>query len=96
MDRALPYASEEGRDMAGAITALMCGEAYPQSSRVAERMGPFAGYEENREPMLEVIRIHRKAIRGINPRQGQPEFVMAAQEAWDTRRNARAHYSITN
>src|SRR2546425_10970479 len=45
MSMALPYDSEEGRAMAGAITALMCGEAYAQSSRVAERMGPFPGYE---------------------------------------------------
>jgi len=40
MSMALPYDSDEGRDMAGAISALMCGEAYAQSSRIAERMGP--------------------------------------------------------
>src|SRR5438445_13789514 len=59
MSMALPYDSDEGRDMAGAITALMCGEAYAQSSRIAERMGPFPGYEVNREPMLDAIRMHR-------------------------------------
>src|SRR5258708_7007663 len=63
MSMALPYDSEEGRDVAGAITALMCGEAYAQSSRIAERMGPFPGYEVNREPMLDVIRMHRAAMR---------------------------------
>src|SRR5258708_6951150 len=84
MSMALPYDSDEGRDMAGAITALMCGEAYAQSSRVAERMGPFAGYEENREPMLEVIRMHREAMRGIKPQHVQTELFMAAQESWDT------------
>src|SRR5258706_9003984 len=52
MSMALPYDSDEGRDVAGAITALMCGEAYAQSSRIAERMGPFPGYEVNSEPML--------------------------------------------
>ena len=46
---ALPYDSDEGRDVAGAVTALMCGEAYAQSARVAERMGPFPGYAVNRE-----------------------------------------------
>src|ERR1700722_5103098 len=60
MSMALPYDSEEGGDMAGAITALMCGEAYAQSSRIAERMGPFPGYEVNLEPMLDVIRMHRE------------------------------------
>src|SRR5258707_699024 len=48
MSLALPYDSDEGRDMGGAITALMCGEAYAQSSRIAERMGPFPGYAVNR------------------------------------------------
>src|SRR5207249_4220380 len=50
MSMALPYDSDEGRDMSAAITALMCGEAYAQSSRIAEKMGPFPGYEVNREP----------------------------------------------
>jgi ribonucleoside-diphosphate reductase alpha chain len=83
MSLALPYDSEEGRDMAGAITALMCGEAYAQSSRIAEKMGPFPGYEVNRDPMLDVIRMHRDAIRGIKPEHVQPELFMAAQESWD-------------
>src|SRR6202163_1218284 len=84
MSMALPYDSPEGRDMAGAITALMCGEAYAQSSRIAERMGPFPGYEVNREPMLDVMRMHRDAMRGIKPEHVQTELFMAAQESWDT------------
>jgi ribonucleoside-diphosphate reductase alpha chain len=84
MSMALPYDSPEGRDMAGAVTALMCGEAYAQSSRIAERMGAFPGYEVNREPMLEVIRMHREAMRGIQPEHVQPELFLAAQESWDT------------
>jgi len=84
MSMALPYDSDEGRDMAGAITALMCGEAYAQSSRIAERMEPFPGYEVNREPMLDVIRMHRDAMRGIKPEHVQPELFLAAQESWDT------------
>jgi ribonucleoside-diphosphate reductase alpha chain len=83
MSMALPYDSDGGRDVAGAVTALMCGEAYAQSARVAERMGPFAGYEENREPMLDVIRMHRNAMRGIKPENVQTELYMGAQESWD-------------
>jgi ribonucleoside-diphosphate reductase alpha chain len=83
MSMALPYDSDEGRDVAGAVTAMMCGEAYAQSARVAERMGPFPGYEENREPMLDVIRMHRSAMRGIKPENVQTELYMGAQEAWD-------------
>ncbi|HTC43053.1 MAG TPA: vitamin B12-dependent ribonucleotide reductase [Candidatus Acidoferrales bacterium] len=84
MSMALPYDSGEGRDVAGAVTALMCGEAYAQSARVAERLGPFPGYEENREPMLDVIRMHRQAMRGIKPENVQSELYMGAQRAWDS------------
>jgi ribonucleoside-diphosphate reductase alpha chain len=84
MSMALPYDSPEGRDMGGAVTALMCGEAYAQSARMAERLGPFPGFEENREPMLDVIRMHRDAMRGIQPEHVQPELFLAAQESWDT------------
>jgi len=84
MSMALPYDSDEGRDVAGTITALMCGEAYAQSSRIAERMGAFPGYEVNREPMLDVVRMHRDAMRGIKPEHVQTELFMAAQDSWDT------------
>ncbi|GAC1700890.1 MAG: vitamin B12-dependent ribonucleotide reductase [Candidatus Acidiferrum sp.] len=83
MSMALPYDSDEGRDVAASITALMCGEAYAQSARIAESMEPFAGYEVNREPMLEVIRMHRDAIRGIKPDHVQSDLFLAAQESWD-------------
>jgi ribonucleoside-diphosphate reductase alpha chain len=88
MSMALPYDSDEGRDVAGAVTALMCGEAYAQSSRIAEKMGPFSGYAVNREPMLDVIRMHRDSVRGIKPEHVQPELFLAAQESWD---DALAH-----
>jgi ribonucleoside-diphosphate reductase alpha chain len=83
MSMALPYDSDEGRDVAGAITAMMCGEAYAQSARIAERMGPFPGYEVNRDPMLDVIRMHREAMRGIKPEHVQTELFLGAQESWD-------------
>src|SRR6266849_6176528 len=83
MSMALPYDSEEGRDVAGAVTALMCGEAYAQSARVAERLGPFPGYAVNREPMLDVIRMHRSAMRGIKPEHVQSELFIGAQASWD-------------
>ncbi len=83
MSMALPYDSPEGRDVAGAVTALMCGEAYAQSARVAERMGPFPGYAMNREPMLDVIRMHRESVRGIKPENVQPQLMLAAQQSWD-------------
>lgn len=67
MAQGLPYDSDEGRAMAGAITAIMHLEAYAQSARLAERLGPFAEFERNREPMLQVIEMHRDAVRAIHP-----------------------------
>ena len=59
MAQGMPYDSDGGRAWAAAITALMTGHAYATSARTAARMGPFAGYAENREPMLNVLRMHR-------------------------------------
>jgi ribonucleoside-diphosphate reductase alpha chain len=96
MSMALPYDSDEGRDVSGAITALMCGEAYAQSSRIAERMESFPGYAVNREPMLDVIRMHRDAMRGIKPEHVQTELFMAAQESWDTALSNGEKYGFKN
>ena len=79
----VPYDSDEGRDMCGAVTALMTGEAYAQSSRVAERLGAFAGYAKNREPMLGVMRMHRDSLRPIKEENVQPNLLRAARESWD-------------
>jgi ribonucleoside-diphosphate reductase alpha chain len=84
MALAVPYDSDQGRDICAAITALMTGEAYAQSARVAERMGPFKGFPTNREPMLDVIRMHRDALRPIKPENVQASLLRAAQESWDT------------
>jgi ribonucleoside-diphosphate reductase alpha chain len=61
----------------------MTGHAYTTSGRIAARMGPFAGYEQNREPMLRVIRQHREAAQGIDGKEVPPYLLEAAQSAWD-------------
>jgi ribonucleoside-diphosphate reductase alpha chain len=84
MAEGIPYDSPEGRAYAAAITSLMCGEAYLQSARVAEALGPFPGYPVNREPMLEVIAMHRDAAHRV-PTRGVPlELRRAATDSWDT------------
>jgi len=83
MSLALPYDSDAGRDFCGAITALMTGESYAQSARIAERMGPFGGYPRNRDAMLDVIRMHRDSLRPIKEEHVQPSLLHAAQESWD-------------
>jgi ribonucleoside-diphosphate reductase alpha chain len=83
MSLALPYESEGGRDFCGAITALMTGESYAQSARIAERMGPFGGYLRNREAMIDVIRMHRDSLRPIKEEHVQPTLLRAAKKSWD-------------
>ncbi len=68
MSIGIPYDSDRGRDYAGAISAVMCGQAYLTSARIAESTGPFPGYAKNEEPFLEVIRMHRDSVHGINHR----------------------------
>ncbi|HKB13197.1 MAG TPA: vitamin B12-dependent ribonucleotide reductase [Vicinamibacterales bacterium] len=84
MSRGLPYDSDAGRDYAAALTALMTGEAYAQSARIArDHGGPFTGYENNREPFLRVMRKHRDAMRDVNARNVPSDLYGAARTAWD-------------
>ena len=84
MSRGLPYDSDAGRAYAAAITAVMTGEAYAQSARLArDQGGPFAGYEKNREPFLRVMRKHRDALRDINTTYVPADLRDAARQAWD-------------
>jgi len=64
MSSGIPYDSAEGRAICGAITALMTGTSYAMSAEMAGELGPFPGYDENREAMLRVIRNHRTAAHG--------------------------------
>jgi ribonucleoside-diphosphate reductase alpha chain len=94
----LAYDSDEGRAVAAALSALLSGEAYAQSARMAGRHGAFARYGENSENMLRVIRNHRRAVnnapdaeyeglhiipRGIDPAHCPPYLLDAAKAAWD-------------
>ncbi len=83
MDRGLPYDSDEGRAYAAAVTALMHGEAYAQSARVASAMGPFAGHAKNAEPMLRVIDKHRKHAHMIDSSLVPKALLQASLDVWD-------------
>ncbi len=83
MARGHGYDTDSGRAWAAAITSLMTGHAYATSARTAARMGPFAGYAENREPMLNVLNMHREANAGIDEELVPADLLSAAQHAWD-------------
>ena len=61
MRMGIPYDSDAGRAIAGALTAIMCGDAYTTSAEMAKHLGAFAGYGRNKKHMLRVIRNHRRA-----------------------------------
>ncbi|MDQ6840063.1 MAG: ribonucleoside-diphosphate reductase [Actinomycetota bacterium] len=83
MAEGLAYDSDGGRAWAGAITSLLTGHAYATSARTAARMGPFAGFTQNRDATLGVLRMHRDAAAHIDEELVPPELLSAAQEAWD-------------
>ena len=83
MSMGIPYDSDPGREVAGAITAVMCGQAYLTSSRIAEAMGPFSGYAVNAQPFLEVIRMHRDAAGRLNRNNLPTALFQGAHECWD-------------
>jgi len=105
----LPYDSDAGRDFAGTLTAILCGDAYWQSSRIAESCAPLGaatpltqatgvqggacpGFYVNREPFLDVIRMHRAEVNNIGKSKSSAEpfsvpqlevLIGAARNAWD-------------
>lgn len=84
MTKGIPYDSEEGRAWAGAITSLMSGEAYRFSSIIAKRMGTFEAYELNKEPMLQVIKMHQNASRNVDTMYLEDKKLgKEAQLVWD-------------
>ena len=94
----VPYDSRRGRALAGAMSALLTGASYAASAEIAEELGPFPGYPENRDAMLRVIRNHRRAAYGERDnfeeiatppvplsaeKCGDPALATAARNAWD-------------
>jgi len=83
MANGLAYDSDTGRNVAAALTSLMCGEAYRMSAEIAEAMGPFARYKANRKPFLEVIEMHRDAAYAVPPSGVPSDLMKAARKSWD-------------
>ncbi len=98
MSSGIPYDSAEGRALCGALTAIMTGVSYATSAEIASELGPFPGYQPNRDNMLRVIRNHRRAAHGlsegyeglsVNPvplvhaECTDPALVAHATAAWD-------------
>ena len=96
MAQGLPYDSEEGRAQAAAITALMTGQAYATSARLARRVGPFSGFHKDREGMLHVLKMHREEVSKINASEVSEELLNAAATAWDEAVELGELYGVRN
>jgi ribonucleoside-diphosphate reductase alpha chain len=83
MSKGTPYDSDEGRAIAGAITALMTGRAYRKSAEIAAAIGPYERYAENREPHNRVMRKHRAAAYELDESLRDESLLSAARRAWD-------------
>ncbi|MBU0470333.1 MAG: adenosylcobalamin-dependent ribonucleoside-diphosphate reductase [Nanoarchaeota archaeon] len=96
MLQGVPYDSDKGRTIAGALTAIMTGDSYAASAELASVLGPFERYGENKESMLRVIRNHRSAAYGFDDYEGltvKPipldqekclaELLEAVHDSWD-------------
>jgi ribonucleoside-diphosphate reductase alpha chain len=96
MSYGLPYDSDAGRALAGALTAIMTGHAYEQSAAIAAIKEPFPGYHDSRcsgvsqpvrpdnvESMLDVIRLHRHAVESIQPSEEFAYLKDEARSCWD-------------
>lgn len=92
----LPYDSDEGRAIAAAITALMTGQSYATSAKVANRIGPFAGFSKDREGMLKVLRMHRAEVSKIDASLVPEELLSAATTAWDEAVELGEIYGVRN
>ena len=110
MASGLPYDSDAGRDYAAAITAILSGEGYLQSARIAgalagnaaedtaagDAAGAFPGFARNREPMLDVIRMHRAAVNNIQARNVPEPVLAAARVCWDEALDAGTRHGYRN
>ena len=79
----IPYDSDQGRSVAGALTAILCGHAYKVSAEMAKAKGPFNGFAKNREPMLRVMGMHRDAAYAIDRDRCPEALYRAACADWD-------------
>jgi ribonucleoside-diphosphate reductase alpha chain len=94
MVNGLPYDSAEANQMASALSAILTGHGYRVSAEIAGQKEPFAGFEKNRTPMLDVMKMHRDAAYKITTTDS--ELIQAAQEDWDMAVSLGEKYGYRN
>jgi ribonucleoside-diphosphate reductase alpha chain len=96
MSLGFPYDSDGGRSFAAGVSALMSGEGYLQSARIAEAIGAFAGFSLNRQPMLRVLNKHRSHAFKISSSHVPLDLLTVAREVWDLACAAGESHGVRN
>lgn len=96
MVNSLAYDSDEARALCSAITAIMTGQAYATSAEIAKVKGAFPEYAKNREPMMDVINLHRDAAYEIDVEKCAKDLIDAARVVWDAALSTGAKYGFRN
>ena len=96
MAQGLPYDSAEGRAQAAAITALLTGHSYATSAKIAAKVGPFAGFNRDREGMIRVLKQHREEVSRIDASLVSEDLLNAAANAWDEAVELGEKYGVRN
>ncbi|MBU0760353.1 MAG: vitamin B12-dependent ribonucleotide reductase [Nanoarchaeota archaeon] len=84
MELGLAYDSDAGRAIAGAVTAILCGEAYKTSAELAGLKGAFPGFVKNKDSMMEVMGMHRKCVKEIDVEAIPFTLRYLVNDAWDS------------
>ena len=92
----LPYDSDSARDLAASITALMTGTAYKLSAEIASKLGPFPEYEKNKEPMMEVMKMHKGHLKNVKENEFNKEILNEAKKVWDEVIELGSKYGFRN
>ncbi len=96
MNLGLPYDSDGARAYAGAITALLTGSSYLTSVRMARALGPFAGFADDRDAMLNVLSMHKGAVETIDSSHVPSNILEAARAVWQETTEGASIYGVRN
>lgn len=96
MAMGVPYDSEEGRALAATLTAIMTGEAYAKSAQIAKVVGPFAGYEKDKEGMNRILRQHQEALSKIDKLKVDLKLNLVAEQSWENAVKLGAENGVRN
>jgi len=96
MSLGLPYDSDAGRAVAAALTAVMTAEAYATSAELASRLGSFPEFHKNRRHMLEVMRMHRRALDDVQADEYNAPVVESAAACWEEATSAGEFHGYRN